>query len=185
MEVDKGIRWFIKIYSFAFSLSSLSFQVFLLVNIRICADITVFPVNNFSGINVFLSAKDLRDLVFKNLRHEWLLMWAWCARWTIKVSVSINKITQCHGLTARVRYKLELVLNKVKDCFKLALSSFIKDIRGGCMSHCFSSFSKWYNIQASAQIVVIEVLERLISSFAQILENAVFIYYLWKALRGF
>lgn len=47
---------------------------------------------------------------------------------TIQIGVTVYEVTKSHGLTTGVRHKLELVLNEVKNCFELALSSLVKDI---------------------------------------------------------
>ena len=60
---------------------------------------------------------------------------------SIQVSVSVDKVSQGHCLTARMLHKLELFLHEIKDCAELCLSFFVEHGGSWGVSHRLSGLS--------------------------------------------
>jgi hypothetical protein len=111
------------------------------MNVGVGADRAVLPVNHLSGIDVGLRPEDLRNLVSEDLRHKGFLMSAGSAGPTVQVSVPVDEVSKSHGLTTRMRDKLELLLYEIEDCAELSLSFLVEHRGSRGMRDCLSGLS--------------------------------------------
>ena len=141
MRINDSLWGGLLIVTFAFSKGRLSLQIFLFLNVWVGAHASVLPVNNFGCVDVWLGSKDFSYFVSKDLRQELILMSTRSADSPIQVRMSVDEISKSHGLTTGVRNRSQLILNEVKHCAELGLSSFIENWWGRGMGYGLSCFS--------------------------------------------
>ena len=95
------------------------------IGLNLCPFARAIHVKN--QIRYVVSHARKSSALLEDLRQELILMSASSTAASIQVGMSIDEFSKSHGLTTGVRNLSQLILNKVKYCAELGLSSLIEN----------------------------------------------------------